>query len=414
MAGGTPTGIDLLERQLWQPAVSEGVARVVVGTAPPASGWRDEEVYWAVPSLSRVRLLVPTGNARLTSASLRNYRGLRAPRERWSRSLLGLWARAGGPPGAGRVRLQVRVGADEAAGASLPLPVVARALGQPRLFASIGVRPGANGKPTLQLIDSDGRPAGYAKLGWTPHTDTFVATESATLAALDGGSSSIGVPRLLATGTLHGHPWLVSAPLPGAARALTDAAEVVSAEELVTICPIIGSGAPAVTGHWRRLADRAHTAAGPDELVATFRRLVSAVSDLGVELPIAQRWHGDLTPWNCARDQAGRLWAWDWENSEEDVVAGLDAVHWAFSVRRRHTPVDRIDLRACVHDAAPTLDGLGIPPAHRPAVAAVYAAVLADRALGLAAVAGWERSWIAPDQVTRLVRLGQAQLDQAS
>ena len=73
--------------------------------------------------------------------------------------------------------------------------------------------------------------------------------------------------------------------------------------------------------------------------VAAAHALLDALAGATDTLPVTSRWHGDLTWWNRARDDAGQLWVWDWESSEEDAVAGLDALHWAFSARRTTSAV---------------------------------------------------------------------------
>jgi hypothetical protein len=123
-----------------------------------------------------------------------------------------------------------------------------------------------------------------------------------------------------------------------------------------------------------------------------------------MSLPVTGRWHGDLTPWNCARDGDGRLWCWDWEGSETDAVAGLDALHWALSVRReRAGGPEGVLLADCLGDALPYLRALGLSSDAGRLVAAVYVVTVAERAVGLAARAGWEHAWISPQQLTELL-----------
>lgn len=404
-----PNGLDLLTSQLWAGPVGEGWARVLVEAAgrrgrPPEGGWLDVETYWAVPSPSRLRLLVPADSPRLTAAALGHYRGLRRPREATVRSGLAALARAGLPAGAARVRLQVRESHRDQAAARLPLAVLGQALGG-RLVASIGVRPGVNGKPTLHLLDERARPAGFAKLGWNDHTDEYVRTETRVLTELAGGSALVRTPEVLAEGRLEGHPWVVTQPLPPDVRALRGRAPALTPAEVLSLAPVTRSGPVASTGQWRRLRDA--LAAVDPGLLGPARgpldRLLSLVAATAGAVPVAARWHGDLTPWNCARDGGGRPWTWDWETSEADVVAGLDALHWAYSVRRERAggPAG-IRLDDCLRDAEPVLRQARVAPEARPVLAGVYAATVAGRAAGLAARAGWERSWIGPGELASL------------
>ena len=125
--------------------------------------------------------------------------------------------------------------------------------------------------------------------------------------------------------------------------------------------------------------------------------------------PVSERWHGDLTWWNRARDRDGQLWVWDWENSEEDTIAGLDALHWAFSEQRSPSAkLLRLDLSACLSEARPHLTAAGLSHDQGSVVAAVYTLVVVERACGLAAHhADWGRVWIAPDELLTLT--GQAE-----
>ncbi|MFN8195871.1 MAG: hypothetical protein U0R80_16535 [Nocardioidaceae bacterium] len=408
-SSGSP-GLDILRRQLWAATEAAGSSRLVPGrpgrTGEPDEGWETRERYWAVPSLARLRLLVPAGDPHVTAAALDGYRRLRPSRERAVRRALGVAARAGLPPGAARVDLQVRRGAHP----ELPLTVIAGALDDETLVAAIGVRPGPNGKPTLQLLDGEGRHRGYAKLGWNAHTDAYVATETSVLTELEGGGSGMRVPRALAAGTVAGHPWVVTEPLPEGARALRGRDDTVTSTELMALTPVVRRDTPAGTqqlgGVLARL--RGLDGAGPTDLVDTVASLARSVAAVELELPVVARWHGDLTPWNCARDEAGGLWCWDWETCEPDALAGLDALHWALSVRReRAGGIAGVALADCVADARHHLRAAGVGARADGAVAGAYALTVAERALTLAARSGWERAWISPAEVSRVVDEGR-------
>lgn len=413
----TSPGLALLGRQLWAATEDAGLTRLVAsrpGRRPDAGGWDVVESYWAVPRAESVRLLVPAGPAPATTAALVGYRRLRPTRERWVRQALGLGSRLGLPPGAARVDLQVRRDADPSVREDLPLAVVGRALGSERLYAAIGIRPGPNGKPTLQLVDAAGRHRGYAKLGWNAHTDDFVTTETATLRELAGGGPGMRVPGLLASGEAGGHPWVVTEPLPEGVVALRGRDASVTPGELAALTPVVRRDTPAGTRQVQGIVARlsAAAAAGPDDLVARTKDLAARVREVALELPVTARWHGDLTPWNCARGDDGQLWCWDWETCEPDVVAGLDALHWAVSVRReRAGGIEGVSLATGLADAEPHLRAAGVGRRSEGVVAGVYALTVAERALGLAARAGWERSWIAPEQVARIADEGRGLLE---
>ena len=83
---------------------------------------------------------------------------------------------------------------------------------------SLGIQlgpPRANRKPILQVLDSDGRPLAFGKLGINDLTRRLVRTEAAALrqiAELD--LPGIRVPRLVHEGEYHGSALLITTPLP--------------------------------------------------------------------------------------------------------------------------------------------------------------------------------------------------------
>ena len=163
----------------------------------------------------------------------------------------------------------------------------------------------------------------------------------------------------------------------------------------------------------RGIEDRAQAScAGAGGAVAgPLTAVLAALREHDVELPMTTRWHGDLTPWNCARDDGGQLWVWDWESSEPDAVAGMDPLHWVISVRRESMPVAQIRLTDLVADAAGHLRAVGIHPEHWPLVAGVYTATVLERAADLATRAGsWDSSWIATDELSGLANQAIAAL----
>ncbi len=99
------------------------------------------------------------------------------------------------------------------------------------------------------------------------------------------------------------------------------------------------------------------------------------------------------------------LWCWDWESSEPDATAGLDALHWMWSIRREQgAELGGALLRASSEAAAGHLRGLGTPRESWPAVAALYALTVVERAATLAVGAGgWETLWIQPAQLRDLL-----------
>jgi hypothetical protein len=407
--------LDLLLEQLWAPAVASGHVRVAVGppTAHAEQGWREREAYWMFPTAGRARLLLPRGPRRVAAAAATNYRGLRRPTKNVGRSFLGAASRIGLPTATAALTVQVRESHPDAE-AALPLPTLARALGVERLYASTGVRAGANRKATLHLLSDTGSPVGYAKFGWNEATDLFVRTEAAALREVGGRPGAARAPRLLAEVDYHGHPVIVTEPLPLDVRGARSASVAApTPEEFFELCPVVRRGPAAGTEHFSQLAARlAGLADQPvaGDIARDALSIVGRLADRRDVVPVTARWHGDLTPWNRARDGEGQLWLWDWESSEPDAVAGLDAVHWAFSTRRPASgAASEVDLTGSLAEAAPALRAAGVAAERHADVGAIYALTVVERAADLARRSGgWDDVWIKPHQLREL--LGQTHL----
>jgi hypothetical protein len=290
----------------------------------------------------------------------------------------------------------------------LPVAMLGEALGRRDLHASIGIRTGDNRKATLALVDDHGRPVGHAKFGWDPVSDGYVQTETEVLRRIGGRPGPMRAPGVLAETTYHGHPVLVMEPLPEGVRGSRGRIRPPTSQELYHLTPVIRSAPPRETGHMRALAKRLREQHSDEVAGSVARRtdhLLELVEQCDDDFPVAERWHGDLTVWNRARDRDGQLWVWDWETSEEDALAGLDALHWAFSSRRSPSAeLLEVDLPACLSDARRHLTAAGLSVARARVVAAVYALVVVERACGLAAHQGdWSRVWISRDDLVTLV-----------
>ncbi|MBZ5739741.1 hypothetical protein [Nocardioides mangrovi] len=397
-----------MTEQLWAPAFSRsGALRAVVDPAPDQE-WRTVESYWLVPNAESARLLVPRRPRTTASRALTNYRRLRTPGTNVARFALGAAARLGVPLSASTVEVQVRHDAPPGTADLLPLARLSEALGR-QVFASTGVRTSDNRKTMLQLVDAVGEPVGYAKVGWDEVTDRLVATEGDVLAAIGGGDGPVRAPRLIARLDYLGHPVTVTEPLPADARgSLTRVAEPTS-EELFALTPVVRHARIAETGQLRAVRarlDEALDAPHVRELAGQALAVSAEVAAHDVPLPVTDRWHGDLAPWNRARDAEGRLWIWDWENAEPDAVAGLDALHWAFSTQRLAArDVDRMSLPDALAAANHHLAAIGLGEADRAVVAAAYAVTTVERACTIARHSGtWETAFISPDGLAHLLR----------
>ncbi|WFE48994.1 hypothetical protein [Micromonospora sp. WMMD1155] len=370
---------------------------LTVGVAPPA-GHRQVARYAVVPSVARARFLVPLGAPRAGAASLLAYNALRPPKVRAVRAALGGLARFGPVGLAAFPTLTVSVPEGVSAAEVLLTERLAADLGGTPLLAACGVRPpDPNGKPTLQLFTVDGRPRGYAKIGWNDATRALVTAEAAALRAL-GGVTGVAdhptPPRLLTETAWAGQVVAVIEPLPPAVRGVP----VDEPPRIAALLAVARRGAPAGTPRplagstfLARLAGLAARAAAVEPAGARAVDAVAALArrhgDTGVEFG---HWHGDWVPWNLGR-HAGRLVAWDWEHSAPDVPVGFDLAHDAFqrSLVLRGEPAD---AAASAVDGYLGLHGerLGLDAAQRRLVADAYLVEMWLRTWRLAdAGAGW-------------------------
>jgi hypothetical protein len=402
--------LDFLVEQLWASPLADERLRLAVDE-PESPDWRDVESYWLVPDAQRATLLVPRGHPRVTAASIDEYRSLRPIHVAAAKRAVGLAARARMPASRHRLSLRVRRDAPAEVAATLPLATLEHLLGQAPLAAAIGVRTGDNRKPTLALFAADGAPVGFAKIGWDTGSDAQVANEAAVLREIGTDSGLAAVPQVLATGEYAGHPVLVTSPLPREVRGGRRGIRPPTPHEIVGLMPLRRHGPLESTTQVRRLSGSLESLAVErltGSVAGPARRLLADATAENASLPISARWHGDFTEWNLARDGEDRLWVWDWESSEPDAVAGLDALHWVLSHRRlRVDDMAEIDLAACLADAREVLHAIGIARGRWPVVAATYVVTVVERACALAASrATWEESWISQSALHGLI--GQA------
>ncbi|MEV4121461.1 hypothetical protein [Micromonospora sp. NPDC049645] len=372
------------------------VALTVRGPAP--TGHRTVARYAVVPSLARARFLVPLGAPRAGAATLLAYNALRPPKVRAVRATIGGLARLGPVGLAPFPTLTVSVPGGVPVAELLLTERLASALGGTPLLAAFGVRPpDPNHKPTLQLFDSDGRPRGYAKIGWNDATRALVTAEAAALRALPAVAGAADHP--VSPGLLTELAWAdqvvaVIEPLPSAVRGVpVDDPPRIAAQLAVARRggpgtpprPLTGSAFLArLTTQARRSA--ASGAAG-DRAVAAVQALARRHGDVEVEFG---HWHGDWVPWNLG-EHAGRLVAWDWEHSGPDVPVGFDLAHDAFQ-RALVLRGDPAVVAAGAVDAYVDRygDRLGLGPAQRRLVADGYLVEMWLRTWRLAdAGAGW-------------------------
>ncbi len=353
------------------------------------------EQYAVLPHPRAPRFLVPLESRAVAAASFRGYSASRARVSRMLRNTVGTGFATGIAQRMLRHRLVVSVDRrfprDRWADV-LVVQHLAEVLGRPGIRALVAVRRiNPSAKPTLQLFDEDGAPAGYAKLGPTEPTRLLVRTEAAAMAALGGRLDKVIVPELLASGDWGETAYAVGAPLPSGIRrwhegpdATAPALAEVARSTETSRGPLAGSPFAA-----RLRSDLAAVSAGDDVapvLAAWLARLECDPAPMEYG-----RMHGDWIANNLGR-LGDRVAVWDWEHSVDDAPVGFDLLHWRF-----HRALDRDGLPAAVRavDAATgSLGLLDVPEGSRRLVASTYLLDMFIRWTRLAAGSGaWNPKW---------------------
>jgi len=380
--------------QVWLHAL-DGQSPVAVTLHRPPAGHVVAEEYAVLPHPAMARILVPLPSRKVAAASLLRYNAVRAPASRALRGVMGR-AYAAGLGGLGFPHRLV-VSVDQHFPPSrwaeiLVLRHLAAELGRRDLTARMDIRRiNPNAKPTLQLFGPDGLPAGFAKLGISAATRAMVRNEAAATAALHRRVDSVLVPRPLASGQWRDTAYTVGAPLPLDLRRCTSAPDDTLAQIEAVASTSTGDRRPfAISTHATRLrADLAATDPSddvPPVLGAWLERLTRNRHELAFG-----RMHGDWIPNNLGWT-GGRLAAWDWEHSADDVPVGFDLLHWYFQ-----RGLDADGLPAAVREvdrATPKLAALGVPADTRALVASLYLLDLFVRRMKLAnGGGGWNARW---------------------
>lgn len=347
-----------------RPRATAGAAAVA---APPATERRHDLL--AVRGLAG-DFVVPAGSGARAARTLRAYNRLRPGRVRAARSVLATAFRVG-------------LGRAVATPRSIPVPAdheslldhLADVLHHPELcFAGTARARDGFVTPVLQLFTPDGGCAGFAKIGWDDVTRAMVDTEADALdRASVAGLRRVHVPDVLWHGRWHDLAVLVTAPMPTGVRRLA-ARDRVHARALTEIATVDGPVRTSLlrqSDYWQDAARTAGDAAvaGRPALADRFEQIDRRHRD--VVLPFG-RWHGDLVPWNLARDGSG-LHAWDWAYSAPGVPVGFDALHFSYlpTVVLDGTPEDEASILAAAN-VAPVLVALGLDADQRAAVVALH------------------------------------------
>lgn len=301
---------------------------------PSAGSSQATPALVVVPGRGAPRLLVPVRPRRAAAAAAIRYTAQQGPADR----LRGLALAAAAAVGWCSWLPLERAPQPEAGGGSID-DYLAAALGTPVVSALALTAARANRKPVLQVFDRRGRTIAFAKVGVNALTDALVDTEAAALAILARDRpAGVRTPRVLHHGGWRGHSVLVSSPLAparpvGVGPRLDDAMRAV-------VCSGRHDRAAARAGEGYLATVRAGAIAAAEQGAATAGRmdrwleLFDAAAGAGAAELAVGRWHGDWTPWNCARHRDG-VQVWDWERFDEAVPAGYDRLHYALNTAAR-------------------------------------------------------------------------------
>ncbi len=274
---------------------------------------------------------------------------------------------------------------------------------------------GANRRTNIQVFDGEGVPVCFLKTGWNEVTRRAVTTELEALGTVvshrSEGSDSSGqprVPRVLSSGEAGTLTYLAVEPLPDGC-ALLSPQDAPSANELLALMPLARHARVAETDAVKAALNvlgvlrRSKSGSPGDELVEECSKAERALRRHLSSVPVVERWHGDLVPWNAARDADGVLWLWDWESSGSDAPAGMDALHWHLRAvaegsdlagQARHT------ARASVTLLAP----YGVDRLAAPYVFLAYSLLLCERVWTYADLTdGWETALFRPADLAALL-----------
>lgn len=358
--------------------LSDAVARLwpdgslALRRAPAGSQNRD---FLLLPNAAMPRLLVPAGRRRAAAAAVRGYGEQAGRRDRVKNRMLSTALRTG----LAQLLLRDRVGVT-GGGAGLPGHLgdllctdvlVSLHLGQPR----------ANRKPVLQLLGTDGRLLGFAKVGIDELTRRLVRTEGIALRRLASAElPGLLTPRVVHAGQWNGDEILVQSPLPIQGRRRTNDEHGLSA----AMSAVAGLGrvgpAPLVdSDFWSALCARVgRLPDGP--VAAALTAIVTGLYDGARDDLIGMgSWHGDWTPWNMATLPTG-LAVWDWERFTAGVPVGFDPLHFSLQsdlVVARRSPSDSV---MSIVDSAPArLRSFGVDDRASTVTALCYLTEIATR-----------------------------------
>ena len=289
--------------------------------------------YLAVPDAADPRFLLPR-NRRAAAGVLRHFRSDGTPVARRRIAVLRAMLRltAGWP----LVRDQITVSTPSAGDETIESHL-RDVLGEGLVLGIHLGPPRANRKPILQVLDGEGQPRAFGKLGVNDLTRRLVDAEVVALEALGRWDlPGIRLPELLHAGPWRGGTLLVTTPLPLAeVEPGLDPGLLSRAMRTVARAGGVSQASPLEADWLRTRREQVRTVPEPKVREALHReieRLATDERDWAIGC-----WHGDWTVWNCAQ-HGTELMLWDFERFETGVPLGWDALHLELQTQLERRP----------------------------------------------------------------------------
>jgi hypothetical protein len=285
-----------------------------------APGGRHAQAWALVPGHRNPFLLVPTGPAAASRASLG---------ELQRRGVRGLTRMAQFASAVGALNLLPRLTVSRRDVEDVQ-SVIAHALSRGEVAVSLVVgRIRALQKPVLRVLAEDGVTLGFAKVGVSEITRSLVGHEAAVLRRFESHPPEhFTVPRVLGTREWGELSLLIQEPLPTGRAADIDVVRRAAVE-------ISGHGGTATTllrdsSVWDDLRRRVVQLPVSNGFAHELARAVEHIDLRSADTPLQVGWwHGDFAPWNMGWDGT-RLNVWDWEGFTGAVPTGFDLLHYRF------------------------------------------------------------------------------------
>ncbi|KJS28792.1 MAG: hypothetical protein VR64_22895 [Desulfatitalea sp. BRH_c12] len=228
-------------------------------------------------------------------------------------------------------------------------------------------------KIAVQIMDTQGRLLGFAKLSRNPSVATLLAHEAAMLQRVQKlGLKTAYIPRVLFTGQ-HGDSSLIVMDTLKTAR--TSSTTRITAAHKVFLQELARTTALATP---RQAGELAAGLSGRIERVRPmledtwYQRLDSAAAALAAQpkLPLSVGMnHGDFTPWNTFLFK-GRLYVFDWEYAEDASPPSNDIIHFVLNEPRTRGQSARQKMAAAMSSLAEPWTGT--PQQVIPALLIIY------------------------------------------